>query len=183
MPRVNSCHMTPNFLSGKVATSMFWPQTPKVKKVILGTKFKRCVQHHELRTTDCYFLGCFVRSNRSKPCAIPSITFLHSDGDSRKDVQTLRHISERMSHDIMKEAGVCLHLKREFSLPIHRYRGNRKSRREGCFRNGGRGQEGNWKGKWSDGGTWEGVKKPTGEVRKLRIFIPEIAWNKCQAAI
>ena len=46
------------------------------KKVILGTKFKRCVQHHELRATECYFLGGFVRSNLSKPCAIPSITFL-----------------------------------------------------------------------------------------------------------
>ena len=46
------------------------------KKVILGTKFKRCVQHHELRATDCYFLGGFARSNLSKPCAIPSITFL-----------------------------------------------------------------------------------------------------------
>ena len=46
------------------------------KKVILGTKFKRCVQHHELRTTGCYSLGGFVQSNLSKPCAIPSITFL-----------------------------------------------------------------------------------------------------------
>ena len=26
--------------------------------------------------TDCYFLGGFVRSNLSKPCAIPSLTFL-----------------------------------------------------------------------------------------------------------
>ena len=47
------------------------------KKVILGTKFKRCVQHHELRATDCYILGDFARSNLSKPCAIPSITFLY----------------------------------------------------------------------------------------------------------
>ena len=47
----------------------------RCKKVILGTKFK-CVQHHELRATDCYFLGGFVQSNLSKPCAIPSITFL-----------------------------------------------------------------------------------------------------------
>ena len=46
------------------------------KKVILGTKFKRCVQHHELRASDCYFLGGFVRSNLSKPCAILNITFL-----------------------------------------------------------------------------------------------------------
>ena len=43
------------------------------KKVILGTKFKRCVQHHELRATDCYFLGGFVQSNLSKPCAIPKL--------------------------------------------------------------------------------------------------------------
>ena len=34
------------------------------------------MQHDELRATDCYFLGGFVRSNLSKPCAIPSITFL-----------------------------------------------------------------------------------------------------------
>ena len=43
------------------------------KKVILGTKFKRCVQHHELRATDCCFLGGFVQSNLSKPCAIPKL--------------------------------------------------------------------------------------------------------------
>ena len=41
---------------------------------------QRCVQHHELRATDCYFLGGFVQSNLSKPCAIPSITFLNSLG-------------------------------------------------------------------------------------------------------
>ena len=47
-----------------------------IKKVMLGTKFKRCVQQHELHATDCYFLGGFVQSNLSKPCAIPSISFL-----------------------------------------------------------------------------------------------------------
>ena len=52
------------------------PKGPKAKKVMLGTKFKRCVHYHELRATDCCFLGGFVRSNLSKPCAIPSITFL-----------------------------------------------------------------------------------------------------------
>ena len=34
---------------------------------------QRCVQHHELRATDCYFLGGFVQSNLSKPCAIPKL--------------------------------------------------------------------------------------------------------------
>ena len=47
------------------------------KKVMLGTKFKRCVHYHELRATDCCFLGGFVQSNLSKPCAILSITFLN----------------------------------------------------------------------------------------------------------
>ena len=46
------------------------------KKVMLGTKFKRCVHYHELRATDCCFLGGFVQSNLSKPCAIRSILFL-----------------------------------------------------------------------------------------------------------
>ena len=46
------------------------------KKVMLRTKFKRCVHYHELRATDCCFLGGFVRSNLSKPCAILNITFL-----------------------------------------------------------------------------------------------------------
>ena len=50
----------------------------RTRKVILGTKFKRCVKCHELRATDCYFLGGFVPSNLSKPCAIPSISFLFS---------------------------------------------------------------------------------------------------------
>ena len=53
------------------------------KKVMLGTKFKRCVHYHELRATDCCFLGGFVRSNLSKPCAIPSITFLSGFSDRR----------------------------------------------------------------------------------------------------
>ena len=61
------------------STQLSIPASKNVKKVILGTKFKRCVQHHELRATDCYFLGGFVRSNLSKPCAIPSITFLHQN--------------------------------------------------------------------------------------------------------
>ena len=59
------------------------------KKVMLGTKFKRCVQHHELRATDCYFLGGFVRSNLSKPCAVPSITFLILPGLARSTTHVL----------------------------------------------------------------------------------------------
>ena len=43
------------------------------KKVIQGTKFKRSVQHNELRANDCYFIGGFVQSNLSKPCAIPKL--------------------------------------------------------------------------------------------------------------
>ena len=66
------------------------------KKVMLGTKFKRCVQHHELRATDCNFLGGFVRSNLSKPCAIPSITFLargSKEGSSFDENLNLTRIS------------------------------------------------------------------------------------------
>ena len=46
------------------------------KKVILRTELKRCVQYHELRTTDWCFLWGFVQSNLSKPCSILNISLL-----------------------------------------------------------------------------------------------------------
>ena len=45
----------------------------------MSSNWNQRVQHHELRATDCYFLGGFVRSNLSKPCAFPSITYLCND--------------------------------------------------------------------------------------------------------
>ena len=47
-----------------------------LKKVILRTELKRCVQYHELRTTDWCFLWGFVRSNLSKPCSVLNISLL-----------------------------------------------------------------------------------------------------------
>ena len=48
----------------------------RASKGIIGTKLKRCIQHHELGTTDCCFLWGFVRSNPSKPCYSPNISLL-----------------------------------------------------------------------------------------------------------